>query len=151
MNLNIFQDIRVSLPDVDIKTVSIDKTDGRIKPGAKLTLSNPEILDTWPVERSSVFVKNKEVSVVVGTCDTWLCVARLPVHVTDDQFRELVSSYGRVGQCFLVVSERTGGSKGYGVVRYHCSQAAAQARHLLNGRHFCGNNIQVRNKLFYYC
>ena len=89
--------------------------------------------DNWP----------SQVSCVVGTCDTWLCVARLHVSMTEAEFHNLVSSYGRVGQCFLVCSETTGVSKGYGVVRYLCSQAAAQARHLLDGKLINGVKIQV--------
>ena len=129
------------MSDVDITSVTIDKTDGRVRPGAKLVLAKPELLDSW--SQSNVFVKNKEVSVMVGPSDSWLCVARLPLSITEDQFQGLVSSYGRVGQCFLVVSEVTGQTKGYGVVRYQCSQAAAQARHLLDGRVINGYTIQV--------
>ena len=38
----------------------------------------------------------------------------------------------------------TGQSKGYGMVRYSCSQAAAQARHLLDNRQVNGTKIQVK-------
>ena len=62
------------MSDVDISNVTIDKTDGRVRPGAKLVLARPELLDSW--SQSSVFVKNKEVSVMVGPSDSWLCVAR---------------------------------------------------------------------------
>ena len=37
----------------------------------------------------------------------------------------------------------TGQSKGYGMVRYSCSQAAAQAKHLLDNRQVNGTKIQV--------
>ena len=45
---------------MEITSVSIDNTDGRVKPGAKLVLARPELLDSWSV--SSLFVCNKEVS-----------------------------------------------------------------------------------------
>lgn len=40
-------------------------------------------------------------------------------------------------------SSDTGRSKGYGLVRYECSQAAAQARQLLDGRQCGGNTLQA--------
>jgi hypothetical protein len=33
-----------------------------------------------------------------------------------------------------MISELTGASKGYGLVKYLTNEAAAQARHLLNGK-----------------
>ena len=45
-----------------------------------------------------------------------------------------LAGYGRVAACFLMISEVTGDSKGYGLVKYLSSEAAAQARHLLNGK-----------------
>ena len=116
----------------------------RVKAGARLRLAKPEVLDCWPVSRQVVFVCNKEVSVCVGSSEGWLAVARLPPDTEDEEFRGLVAAYGLVGEAFLVVSELTGAGKGYGVVRYLCSQAAAQARHLLDHKTVRGYNIQVR-------
>ena len=116
----------------------------RVKAGARLRLGKPEVLDCWPVSRQVVFICNKEVSVCVGSSEGWLCVARLPPDTREEEFSKLVSSYGVVGESFLVVSEVTGAGKGYGVVRYVCSQAAAQARHLLANKTVRGYSIQVR-------
>jgi hypothetical protein len=44
----------------------------------------------------------------------------------------MTAGYGRVAACFLMISERTGESKGYGLVKYLTSEAASQAKHLLN-------------------
>ena len=115
----------------------------RVKAGARLKLAKPELLDCWPVSRQVVFVCNKEVSVCVGSSEGWLCLARLPPDTEEEEFRQLVAAYGVVGESFLVVSEVTGAGKGYGVVRYLCSQAAAQARHLLDNKTVRGYKIQV--------
>lgn len=103
-----FQDIRDAFPDITIYSVMIEQTDGRYKPGAKLTLQKPELLDDWPKSRQNVFILNKEVSVCIGSSDGWLCVAKLPLDYTDDQFMQLAESYGRVKEAFLMISELTG-------------------------------------------
>ena len=54
-----------------------------------------------------------------------------------------MSGYGRVRAAFLVASESTGESKGYGLIKYFTSEAAAQAKHLLNGKEIGGHIIQV--------
>jgi hypothetical protein len=47
-----------------------------------------------------------------------------------------------VAACFLMISEVTGESKGYGLVKYISSEAAAQAKHLLTGKEV-GNRAGV--------
>jgi len=137
------QDIRTAFPDIELTNITIEKSDGRYRPGAKLSLSVPELLDDWPKARENVFVKNKEVSVCVGSSDQWVCVARLPLDLSDSEFTTLVSGYGKVRSCFLMCSEKTGESKGYGLVKYCSNEAAAQARHLLDGRDIRGFSIQA--------
>ncbi|QQP39030.1 Uncharacterized protein FKW44_019784, partial [Caligus rogercresseyi] len=127
-------DIRDSFPDLSILSVVIERNDGRYKPGGKLYLNNPDILDDWPKSRSTAFVKNKEVSVCIGASDGWLCLAKLPMSLSEPAFQILVASYGKVKEAFLMISERTGESKGYGLIKYMSSDAAAQAKHLLDGR-----------------
>ncbi len=85
--------------------MSIDQTDGRYKAGARLSLAKPELLDEWPKARQNVFVKNKEVSVCVGASEGWLCVAKLPLDYTDEQFERLAAAYGRVREAFLMVNK----------------------------------------------
>ena len=128
------QDIRLAFPDLGIVSVVIETNDGRYKAGARLTMEYPEVLDDWPDSKQTVFVKNKEVSVCVGSSDGWLCVAKLPLDYPDDEFVNLAGAYGKVREAFLMISERTGQSKGYGLIKYVSSDAAAQARHLLDGR-----------------
>ncbi|CAB4069220.1 unnamed protein product [Lepeophtheirus salmonis] len=128
------QDIIDAFPDLNIVNVIIERNDGRYKPGGKIYLTEPEILDDWPKSRSNVFVKNKEVSVCIGGSDGWLCVAKLPNTLTESSFQSLAASYGKVKEAFLMISEKTGESKDYGLIKYMSSDAAAQARHLLDNR-----------------
>ena len=102
------QDIREAIPDLSILAVTIERNDGRYKAGARLALERPEVLDDWPKSRQNVYVRNKEVSVCVGSSDGWLCVAKLPLDYTDDQFLALAGAYGRVREAFLMASETTG-------------------------------------------
>lgn len=76
--------------------------------GAKLTLEKPELMDEWPESKKNVFVKNKAVSVCVGSSDGWLCVAKLPLDFSEDQFINLAGAYGKVKEAFLMVSEEIG-------------------------------------------
>ena len=146
LKIFIFQDITAAFPDLEITSITIERPDVRVKAGARLRLARPEVLDNWPVSRQVVFVSNKEVSVCVGSSEGWLCVARLAPDTEEEEFSQLVSSYGVVGESFLVVSEVTGAGKGYGLVRYKCSQAAAQARHLLDNKTVRGYSIQVSQR-----
>lgn len=104
----LFQDIRDAFPDLSLLSVHIDRNDGRYKAGAKLSLQRPELLDAWPRSRQNVYVKNKEVSVCVGSSDGWLCVAKMPMDFTEEQFCALAGAYGKVKEAFLMVSDKTG-------------------------------------------
>ena len=96
------------MPDLSVLAVTIERNDGRYKASAKLALDRPEVLDEWPKSRQNIFVRNKEVSVCVGSSDGWLCVAKLPLGYSDEQFVALAGAYGRVREAFLMVSETTG-------------------------------------------
>ena len=120
------QDIREALPDLAIVTVAVERNDGRYKPSAKIALENPEVLDEWPKSRNTVFVGSKDVNVCVGSSDGWLCVAKLPLDYTDHQFAMLAGAYGKVKECFLMVSEKTG--------KAHKSLAAAARGKVLRRR-----------------
>ena len=110
--LSPLQDIREALPDLSILSVAIEHNDGRYKASAKIALESPEVLDAWPKSRHTVFVRSKDVSVCVGSSDGWLCVAKLPLDYNDHQFAMLAGAYGKVKECFLMVSEKTGEKEG---------------------------------------
>lgn len=44
----------------------------------------------------------------VGNSDGWLCVAKLPLTYSDDDFINLAGAYGKVREAFLMISEKTG-------------------------------------------
>ena len=44
----------------------------------------------------------------VGNSDGWLCVAKLPLDYTEEEFHNLASAYGKVREAFIMISERTG-------------------------------------------
>ena len=52
----------------------------------------------------------------------------------------------QVRSAFLMVSESTGRSKGYGLIKYLSNEAAAQARQLLDNRDLDGFCLQVRRR-----
>lgn len=101
-HLNLLQDIRQSLADLVITRVEVEGGDGRVRPGAKLHLARSALLETWPASRSSVFVKNKEARVCVGSSEGWLCVARLPPDTDTAAFLALAGRYGVVSSGLLV-------------------------------------------------
>lgn len=79
----------------------------------------------------------------LGTSDKWLCLARLPFHYTEQDLTDLVSKYGKVKHSFLVCSQVTGESKGYGLVKFQNHEGSNLARQFLNGKMLEGEAIQV--------
>ena len=55
-------------------------------------------------------IRGHKVSLCPSPTENLLCVARLPRDLLDDEFKELVSSYGPVRRCFLLYSDKTGQS-----------------------------------------
>ena len=79
-------------------------------------------------------VRGRDITVHLQPTDALLCVANLPHTLPHAQFEELVRSYGNIERCFLVYSELTGHSKGYGFVEYMKKDSASRARSELLGR-----------------
>ena len=79
-------------------------------------------------------VRGRCISVALQPTDSLLCLANLPHTFTGQQFEELVRAYGNIERCFLVYSELTGHSKGYGFVEYMKKDSASRARSELLGR-----------------
>ena len=63
LKTSFFQDILSAIPELEISSCSLDTVPGGrgVRGGAKLVLSKPELLDSWPGEHPSIWVKNKEV------------------------------------------------------------------------------------------
>ena len=79
-------------------------------------------------------VRGRCISVALQPTDSLLCLANLLHTFTGQQFEELVRAYGNIERCFLVYSELTGHSKGYGFVEYMKKDSASRARSELLGR-----------------
>ncbi|XP_025771538.1 ribonucleoprotein PTB-binding 1 [Puma concolor] len=79
-------------------------------------------------------LRERELSVQLQPTDALLCVANLPPSFTQQQFEELVRPFGSLERCFLVYSERTGHSKGYGFAEYMKKDSAARAKSDLLGK-----------------
>ncbi|NXQ62715.1 RAVR2 protein, partial [Anthoscopus minutus] len=79
-------------------------------------------------------LRGKEISVQLQPTDALLCITNLPLSLGMEEFEELVRAYGNVERCFLVYSELTGRSKGYGFVEYMKKDSAAKARLELLGK-----------------
>ncbi|NWT15628.1 RAVR2 protein, partial [Vireo altiloquus] len=79
-------------------------------------------------------LRGKEISVQLQPTDALLCITNLPLSLRIEEFEELVRAYGNVERCFLVYSELTGHSKGYGFVEYMKKDSAAKARLELLGK-----------------
>ena len=47
-------------------------------------------------------------SITVTDPEEWLCVAKLPLDITEDEFWDLLAEFGGVKESFLMNSERTG-------------------------------------------
>ncbi|XP_063219956.1 ribonucleoprotein PTB-binding 1-like isoform X2 [Bacillus rossius redtenbacheri] len=91
------------------------------------------MLEDWDKER--VFLlRGQRLPVSPAPTETMLCVARLPLGYTEHQFSALVAAYGSIRRSFLMISENTGESKGYGFVEYTTKEAALLAKNVLDGK-----------------
>ncbi|XP_068082305.1 ribonucleoprotein PTB-binding 1 [Anabrus simplex] len=91
------------------------------------------MLEDW--DRDRVFLlRGQRVPVSPTPTEMMLCVARLPLTYTEAQFTALVRTYGEIRRSFLMISEKTGDTKGYGFVEYTTKEAALQAKNMLDGK-----------------
>ncbi|XP_064416191.1 ribonucleoprotein PTB-binding 2 [Latimeria chalumnae] len=124
------QEVRDLLKDYKLKYCYVDKHKGM----AFVTLLNGDQAQS-AIQRFHWFnLRGKEISVQLQPTDALLCITNLPTSYTLQQFEELVRNYGNVERCFLVYSEITGHSKGYGFVEYMKKDSAAKARLELLGK-----------------
>lgn len=79
-------------------------------------------------------VRGRLINVALQPTDSLLCLTNLPHTFTAQEFEELVRAYGNIERSFLVYSELTGHSKGYGFVEYMKKDSASRARSELLGR-----------------
>jgi len=80
-------------------------------------------------------------SITVTDPEEWLCVAKLPLDITEDEFWDLLAEFGGVKESFLCHCQRSGVFKGYGFACFKSKVAALQARHVLEGQEVRGHAI----------
>ncbi|XP_060577616.1 uncharacterized protein LOC132734784 isoform X2 [Ruditapes philippinarum] len=86
---------------------------------AIVTLKDPSLVDEAISKLDSTKLDTLTVSVSVYRSEKILCIAQLPLSMTEYKFRELVTEHGNIDMCFLMRSEETGESKGYGFVEFN--------------------------------
>ncbi|XP_008107517.2 ribonucleoprotein PTB-binding 2 isoform X1 [Anolis carolinensis] len=129
------QEIHDLLKDFELKYCYVDKN----KRTAFVTLLNGEQAQNAIQLFHQHTLRGKEISVQLQPTDALLCITNLPTSYTLQEFEELVRPYGNVERHFLIYSEVTGYSKGYGFVEYMKKDSAAKARLDLLGKQLGGN------------
>ncbi|XP_064427401.1 ribonucleoprotein PTB-binding 1 isoform X5 [Mirounga angustirostris] len=124
------QEVHDLLSDYELKYCFVDKYKGT----AFVTLLNGEQAEAAIRAFHQSHLRERELSVQLQPTDALLCVANLPPSFTQQQFEELVRPFGSLERCFLVYSERTGHSKGYGFAEYMKKDSAARAKSDLLGK-----------------
>ncbi|XP_056353781.1 ribonucleoprotein PTB-binding 2 isoform X1 [Oenanthe melanoleuca] len=124
------QEIHDLFKDYEIKYCYVDRN----KRTAFVTLLNGEQAQSAIRKFHQHCLRGKEISVQLQPTDALLCITNLPLSLSIEEFEELVRAYGNVERCFLVYSELTGLSKGYGFVEYMKKDSAAKARLELLGK-----------------
>nr|XP_060629653.1 ribonucleoprotein PTB-binding 2 [Anolis sagrei ordinatus] len=129
------QEIHDLLKDFELKYCYVDKN----KRTAFVTLLNGEQAQNAIQLFHQHTLRGKEISVQLQPTDALLCITNLPTSYTLQEFEELVRPYGNIERHFLIYSEVTGYSKGYGFVEYMKKDSAAKARLDLLGKQLGGN------------
>ncbi|XP_023662172.2 ribonucleoprotein PTB-binding 2-like isoform X1 [Paramormyrops kingsleyae] len=124
------QEVHDVLRSYELKYCYVDKNKGT----AFVTLLNGEQAQDAIRSFHQRSVRGRELTVQLQPTDALLCITNLPHAFGAAQFEELVRAHGNTERCFLVYSERTGYSKGYGFVEYMKKDSASRARSELLGR-----------------
>ncbi|MBN3277061.1 RAVR1 protein, partial [Polyodon spathula] len=133
------QEVHDLLSDYDLKYCFVDKYKGT----AFVTLLNGEQAKSAIKEFHQYPLRDREISVQLQPTDALLCIANLPLSCTQQHFEELVRPFGNLERCFLVHSETTGHSKGYGFVEYMKKDSAARAKSELLGKQLGTRSLYV--------
>ncbi|XP_018610057.1 ribonucleoprotein PTB-binding 1 isoform X1 [Scleropages formosus] len=133
------QEVHELLSDYDLKYCFVDKYKGT----AFVTLLNGEQAQSAIKKFHRHVLREREISVQLQPTDALLCIANLPQAFSQQQFEELVRPFGNLERCFLVHSERTGHSKGYGFAEYMKKDSAARAKSELLGKQLGSRMLYV--------
>ncbi|KAG1941044.1 ribonucleoprotein PTB-binding 2 [Pimephales promelas] len=124
------QEVHEILREYELKYCFVDRNKGT----AFVTLLNGDQAQDAIRTLHQTSIRGRDITVQLQPTDSLLCVTNLPYTVTAGQFQELVRSYGNIERCFLVYSDLTGHSKGYGFVEYMKKDSASRARSELLGK-----------------
>ncbi|XP_054290898.1 ribonucleoprotein PTB-binding 1-like [Macrosteles quadrilineatus] len=122
-------EIRELLNDFPVTKITV--TSGAGSSMARAELEDPEMLEEWDRDRTFL-LRGQCVPVCPAATEMMLCVANLPLDYTEEQFNALVKSCGEVKRSFLMISEKTGESKGYGFVEYKSREISLPAKNVLD-------------------
>ncbi|XP_048832139.1 LOW QUALITY PROTEIN: ribonucleoprotein PTB-binding 2 [Brienomyrus brachyistius] len=124
------QEVHDILREYELKYCYVDRNKGT----AFVTLLNGGQAQDAIRSFHQTSIRGREITVLLQPTDSLLCVTNLPHSFSGAQFEELVRGHGNTERCFLVYSEQTGHSKGYGFVEYMKKDSASRARAELLGR-----------------
>ncbi|XP_072104612.1 ribonucleoprotein PTB-binding 1 isoform X1 [Mobula birostris] len=135
----ITQEVYDLLSEYDLKYCFVDKYKGT----AFVTLLNRDQANSAIEKLHQSILRDREISVRLQPTDALLCIANLPRSFSQQQFEELVRPFGNLERCFLVYSEVSGHSKGYGFVEYMKKDSAARAKSELLGKQLGTRTLYV--------
>ncbi|XP_026179250.1 ribonucleoprotein PTB-binding 2 isoform X2 [Mastacembelus armatus] len=134
------QEVHEILKEYELKYCFVDRNKGT----AFVTLLNGDQAQDAIRSLHHSTVRGRLINVTLQPTDSLLCLTNLPHTFTAQQFEELVRSYGNIERSFLVYSELTGHSKGYGFVEYMKKDSASRARSELLGRPLGDRTLMVQ-------
>ncbi|XP_041861178.1 ribonucleoprotein PTB-binding 2 isoform X3 [Melanotaenia boesemani] len=134
------QEVHDILKEYELKYCFVDRNKGT----AFVTLLNGDQAQDAIRSLHHSTVRGRLINVALQPTDSLLCLTNLPYTFTAQQFEELVRSYGNIERSFLVYSELTGHSKGYGFVEYMKKDSASRARSELLGRPLGDRSLMVQ-------
>ncbi|XP_059848296.1 ribonucleoprotein PTB-binding 1 isoform X2 [Hypanus sabinus] len=135
----ITQEVYDLLSEYDLKYCFVDKYKGT----AFVTLLNRDQANSAIEKLHQSILRDREISVRLQPTDALLCIANLPRSFSQQQFEDLVRPFGNLERCFLVYSEVSGHSKGYGFVEYMKKDSAARAKSELLGKQLGTRTLYV--------
>ncbi|XP_035509483.1 ribonucleoprotein PTB-binding 2 [Morone saxatilis] len=134
------QEVHEILKEYELKYCFVDRNKGT----AFVTLLNGDQAQDAIRSLHHSTVRGRLINVTLQPTDSLLCLTNLPHTFTAQQFEELVRAYGNIERSFLVYSELTGHSKGYGFVEYMKKDSASRARSELLGRPMGDRSLMVQ-------
>lgn len=123
-------DIRTLLSDVRCGSVQLLHSANGASSAHVQLLAPEEVLEHWDSDRIFM-LRGQRIPVTPSPLQQLLCLANLPLTLTERQLRAIAESYGPIRRCLLLMCEQSVQSKGYGVVEYCHKEHALQARQAL--------------------